>query len=484
MALDYKTPGVYVEEKSLLPPSVAGVATAIPAFIGYTEKKTKNRVQKITSLLEFQTLFGEGAALTIGEDGSLNGQKFVLFDSMRLFFDNGGGTCYVVSTGTYAEAKLQAPDAGVYTDAIKLVAQQSEVTLLVFPDAALLLSADQLKDVQTEALSQCASMVGRFAILDVQQNLDGNYTTPSEQIDTEITGFRERVTNNLCYGAAYYPYLKTSYSKNIPFPEVLKALGISCELNEGDNEPVFSQPSQPTLEEIKKRAVWISEQDLDNPEIKMKMNAIIPLIPGYAQKLEDLKDKASVIPPSGAIAGLYVSTDNKVGVWQAPANAGLAGIKDLCVQINDSQQAGMNVDPLSGKSVNAIRFFKGKGILVWGSRTLDGGSTEWKYIPVRRLFSYVEQSVKLSTAWAVFEPNDANTWVKIKCQISNFLSNLWRAGALAGASADEAFFVEVGKDITMTEADINDGYLRVRIGLAAVRPAEFIILEFSHKVQE
>jgi phage tail sheath protein FI len=214
------------------------------------------------------------------------------------------------------------------------------------------------------------------------------------------------------------------------------------------------------------------------------MNAIIPLIPGYAQKLEDLKDKASVIPPSGAIAGLYVSTDNKVGVWQAPANAGLAGIKDLCVQINDSQQAGMNVDPLSGKSVNAIRFFKGKGILVWGSRTLDGGSTEWKYIPVRRLFSYVEQSVKLSTAWAVFEPNDANTWVKIKCQISNFLSNLWRAGALAGASADEAFFVEVGKDITMTEADINDGYLRVRIGLAAVRPAEFIILEFSHKVQE
>ena len=315
MALDYKTPGVYVEEKSLLPPSVAGVATAIPAFIGYTEKKTKNRVQKITSLLEFQTLFGEGADLTIGEDGSLNGQKFVLFDSMRLFFDNGGGTCYVVSTGTYAEAKLQAPDTDVYQDAIKQVAQQSEVTLLVFPDAALLLGADQLKDVQTEALSQCASMVGRFAILDVQQNLDGNYTTPSEQIDTEITGFRQRVTNNLCYGAAYYPYLKTSYSKNIPFPEVLKALGISCELNEGENEPVFSQPSQPTLEEIKKRAVWISEQDLDNPEIKMKMNAIIPLIPGYAQKLEDLKDKASVIPPSGAIAGLYVSTDNKVGVW-------------------------------------------------------------------------------------------------------------------------------------------------------------------------
>ena len=144
----------------------------------------------------------------------------------------------------------------------------------------------------------------------------------------------------------------------------------------------------------------------------------------------------------------------------------------------------MNVDPKTSKSVNAIRFFKGKGILVWGSRTLNAGSNEWRYVPVRRLFNYVEQSVKLSTYWAVFQPNDTNTWTKINCQISNFLNTLWRDGALAGASPDEAYFVEVGRGITMTQADIDNGYLIVRVGLAAVRPAEFIVLQFSHKVQE
>lgn len=500
MALDYKTPGVYVEEKSLLPPSVAGVATAIPAFIGYTEKKTKNPVQKVTSLLEFQNLFGAGKKLTVvqpdGENSgpTLQGQEFVLYDSMRLFFDNGGGTCYVASAGTYEEALTKSPSQDQYKDAIAKVAQQAEVTLLVFPDAAMLLNADDLKAVQEEALAQCVSLVGRFVILDVKQDLSATFATPSEQIDNDINTFRDKVSKDLCYGAAYYPYLKTSYPKNIPFREVLKALGIisaapADDVNpearqEEDKEPTFDRSQTPTQEQIRERAAWIARQDEDDPEIKMKMNAIIPLIDKYAETLEDLKDEASVIPPSGAIAGLYVATDNRVGVWQAPANVGIAGIKDVCVQINDNQQAGMNVDPLTSKSINAIRFFKGKGILVWGSRTLDGGSEEWKYVPVRRLFSYVEQSVKLATDWAVFQPNDANTWVRIKCQISNFLSTLWRDGALAGASADEAFFVEVGKGITMTESDINNGLLRVRIGLAAVRPAEFIILEFSHKVQE
>ena len=500
MALDYKTPGVYVEEKSLLPPSVAGVATAIPAFIGFTEKKTKNPVQKVTSLLEFQNLFGAGKKLTVvqpdGENSgpTLQGQEFVLYDSMRLFFDNGGGTCYVASAGTYEEALTKSPSQDQYKDAIAKVAQQAEVTLLVFPDAAMLLNADDLKAVQEEALAQCVSLVGRFVILDVKQDLSATFATPSEQIDNDINTFRDKVSKDLCYGAAYYPYLKTSYPKNIPFREVLKALGIisaapADDVNpearqEEDKEPTFDRSQTPTQEQIRERAAWIARQDEDDPEIKMKMNAIIPLIDKYAETLEDLKDEASVIPPSGAIAGLYVATDNRVGVWQAPANVGIAGIKDVCVQINDNQQAGMNVDPLTSKSINAIRFFKGKGILVWGSRTLDGGSEEWKYVPVRRLFSYVEQSVKLATDWAVFQPNDANTWVRIKCQISNFLSTLWRDGALAGASADEAFFVEVGKGITMTESDINNGLLRVRIGLAAVRPAEFIILEFSHKVQE
>ncbi len=144
----------------------------------------------------------------------------------------------------------------------------------------------------------------------------------------------------------------------------------------------------------------------------------------------------------------------------------------------------MNVDVNAGKSVNAIRSFSGKGILVWGARTLAGNDNEWRYISVRRFFNMVEESIKKSTYWAVFEPNDANTWVKVKGMIENYLTQKWRDGALAGAIPDEAFFVKVGLGLTMTAQDILEGRMNVEIGMAAVRPAEFIILKFSHKMQE
>lgn len=462
----YKTPGVYVEEKSMLPPSVAGVATAVPAFIGYTQKKAERSIQPISSLLEYETIFGEGNVITCDDKGNAKGFEFALYDSMRLFYDNGGGFCYVVSVGTYDSSKNTADP---YTTAIDLLEQQSDVTLLVFPDAAMLLkSADVLASVQMQALKHCAKMGGRFTILDIMPT--------KNDLQQDVEKFRDGVTDALCYGAAYYPFLKTTYAKDIAFEQVLAALPdtIDGTAEEQDN---YTQLLAKAREVVGKTL----EED---PQKPLRINALISQIPGYAQALAKLQDQASVIPPSGAIAGIYASIDSRVGVWQAPANIGIASVRDLTMNISDSQQEKLNVDPETSKSINAIRYFKGKGILVWGARTLDGGSNEWRYVPVRRLFSYVEQSVKLSTFWAVFQPNDTNTWIKIKCQIANFLSTLWRDGALAGASADEAFFVEVGKGVTMTEDDINNGYLRVRIGLAAVRPAEFIVLEFSHKVQE
>jgi phage tail sheath protein FI len=144
----------------------------------------------------------------------------------------------------------------------------------------------------------------------------------------------------------------------------------------------------------------------------------------------------------------------------------------------------MNIDADTGKSVNAIRSFSGKGILVWGARTLDGNSNEWRYISVRRFFIMVEESVKKATAAFVFEPNDANTWIRIRAMIENYLTLLWRQGALAGAKPEHAFFVKVGLGQTMSAIDILEGRLIVEIGMAAVRPAEFIILRFSHKMQE
>ncbi len=140
--------------------------------------------------------------------------------------------------------------------------------------------------------------------------------------------------------------------------------------------------------------------------------------------------------------------------------------------------------PSNGKAVNAIRSFTGRGILVWGARTLAGNDNEWRYVPVRRLFIYVEESIKKATEFVVFEPNDGNTWLRVKTMIQNFLLNLWKDGALAGAVPDDAFFVKVGLGETMTSQDILEGKLIIEIGMAAVRPAEFIILKFSHKLQE
>ena len=228
----YYTPGVYVEEKSMLAPSVAGVATAVPAFIGYTKTKGKKEIQPVTSLLEFENIFGGGCELTCDDKGSLKGHKFVLYDSMRLFYDNGGGFCYVVSIGTYS----QTPKADDFTKAIALLAQQTDVTLLVFPDAAMNLSATQLANVQMQALKHCAAVGGRFTILDVKP------AAKDSEIEDDLLTFRDGATDALCYGAAYYPFLKTSYAKDIAFEYVLNAIpaegleaerGDALELDEG-----------------------------------------------------------------------------------------------------------------------------------------------------------------------------------------------------------------------------------------------------------
>ena len=154
------------------------------------------------------------------------------------------------------------------------------------------------------------------------------------------------------------------------------------------------------------------------------------------------------------------------------------------IKITSKDQQDLNVDTTTGKSINAIRTFTGKGLLVWGARTLAGNDNEWRYIPVRRFFNMVAESVKKSTCWAVFEPNDANTWIKVKSMIENYLVQKWREGALAGAKPDEAFFVKIGLGTTMTAQDILEGRMNVEIGMAVVRPAEFIILKFYHKMQQ
>ena len=188
------------------------------------------------------------------------------------------------------------------------------------------------------------------------------------------------------------------------------------------------------------------------------------------------------LPPSGTIAGIYAAVDSSRGVWKAPANVSINSIVGPSVKLDNKDQEDMNVST-TGKSINAIRAFTGKGTLVWGARTLAGNDNEWRYVPVRRFFIMVEESTRKATEPFVFEPNDANTWVKVRAMIENFLILQWRAGALQGAKPEEAFFVHVGLNETMTALDILEGRMIVEIGMAVVRPAEFIILRFSHKMQ-
>lgn len=463
----HKTPGVYVEEVSTLAPSVVGVATAIPAFVGYTEKRPSADPVKISSLLDYERGFGKGCKLTY--DSGLKGQEYVMHESVRLYFENGGGVCYIVSAGTdYPTANSED-----YKEPINLLEAVDEVTLVVCPDAAMLLKGSALGSVQQAMLKHCGKMKDRIAILDVPN--DG------------VEDFRNNVSSNsLSYGAAYYPLLKSSYNADIDFVEVMKAL--APEIMGATNDSAVAEiatdsDSVKSLKKACKVALDVKSKAVLGEEDILRIKAAKANCPGYAAKLAELQDAASLITPSGAVAGAIVATDNNVGVWQAPANIGLASIKAVSKNLTNDDQESLNVDE-NGKSINAIRMFPGKGILVWGARTLDGNSNEWKYIPVRRLFNYVEESIQKSTFWAVFQPNDANTWIKLKCQISNFLTNLWKDGALAGATPEDAFFVNVGLGSTMDSQDILEGRLIINIGIAAVRPAEFIELRFTHKVQQ
>jgi len=203
----------------------------------------------------------------------------------------------------------------------------------------------------------------------------------------------------------------------------------------------------------------------------------------YNKIKSEINSLPKELPPSCAMAGIYARVDGDRGVWKAPANVNVNYVIEPSRKVTHDEQRDLNVHT-TGKSVNAIRSFTGKGILVWGARTLAGNDNEWRYVPVRRFFNMVEESVEKAVEPFVFEPNDANTWVRIRSMIENFLTLQWRAGALAGAKPEQAFYVRVGLGETMTAEDILNGIMNVEIGMAAVRPAEFIILKFSHKMQE
>jgi hypothetical protein len=194
----------------------------------------------------------------------------------------------------------------------------------------------------------------------------------------------------------------------------------------------------------------------------------------WLEIFDPLDKKNIAIPPSGSVIGIYARSDNTRGVHKAPANEVVRACTGLnCIYTKAEQ------DVLNPKGVNLIRVFPGQGIRVWGARTVSSNSI-WKYVNIRRLFIFVEESIKANTNWVMFEPNDEFLWTRVKHAVEVFLNTVWRNGALAGGSPSEAFYVNVGR-AAMSQDDIDNGRLIIEIGIAAVKPAEFIVFRIMQK---
>ena len=452
----YQTPGVYIEEIRKLPASVAAVETAIPVFVGYTESNTGGASDPVlvTSLLDYQAKFGTTTAhpFSIEYNDDTSGatlvrtvtvtqgtqSDFMMYYSIQAFYANGGGDCYVLSVGPESGGITH----GDITTALAKIEKVDRPTLIVVPDAG---TVANYAGVYAKALEICHDMQDRFTIIDLKTPADAT------NIGTILTEFRGSIGSSyLNYGAAYYPYLAST------FPLVYDET---------------AQMVTPKTDGVAGADVTLESLSTSNPSI-------------YREIVAKLRSFSATIPPSGAVAGVYAKTDRDRGVWKAPANVSINAVSGPVANLRQSDNDKMNVDADTGKSVNAIRKFTGKGTKVWGARTLAGNDNEWRYVPVRRLFIFVEESIKKATEFVVFEPNDANTWLRTKAMIESFLTTLWRQGAFQGATTAEAFYVSVGLGTTMSQDDILNGIMNIEIGLAAVRPAEFIVLKFSHFIQQ
>lgn len=603
---NYKTPGVYIEEIATLGSSIAGVPTAVAGFVGYTEKATfldgtsaANQPVRITSLLEFQQIFGgpKSETFSVTLSGSVFGtntisvkpttvgtlpdttlSSYILFYQVQMFYANGGGTCYIVSVGNYS-ASISAT---ALNDGIDKFEQIDEITLLAAPEAVFLTTAGHRKTVYDKMAAQCAKLQDRFAIVDVVHNGTNSIVTDASDFRSKDIG-----ANNLKYAGAYYPALKTpiSYAYNeanivivdnrpiagtgpyIAPNNTLSAINSSFSgtlvrastsftitgsagtaFGTGDTlkieiitgvDQIFTAYAVATpgagnylagsnlADSLKNLVDAINADPVISQYVTASFVGVVltltaklygaigngykgiygsarfgsgtPLpatqaftggvgVPAdtalYNRIKAELEKYTLTLYPSATMAGVYAQVDAARGVWKAPANVGLAFVNQPSIIITDEDQEGLNVDSVSGKSINAVREFTGRGTLVWGARTLAGNDNEWRYINVRRLFIYVEESCKKASEFVVFESNTANTWQRVKGMIEAFLTGLWRDGALAGATTKDAFFVNVGLGTTMTAQDILEGRMIVEIGIAAARPAEFIILRFEHKLQE
>ena len=449
---------------------------------------------RISSFAEFEQFFGGAPKVMfeISEDSSsVNGYslavdpatRYLLHAAVKFFYSNGGADCYVLSIGDYS-AGVSAKDFNdeATGSGLPQLLKYNEPTLLVIPEAILLPKAECFS-LQQAMLSHCGyATKNRFAILDV---FDGAKERTYADDDV-INQFREGVgANFLQWGAAYYPFVQTTIiaSGDVNFTNISNTADLieilSTDVNDDlENGRINEARANAIKDELAKIETATTKEEVSSLQatlkvVSAKLNSI----------LTQISESLNLLPASSAMAGVYTMVDSSVNVAKAPANLSLGSVISPSVQITSDTQEELNL-PLNGKAINAIRTFQGKGVLVWGARTLDGNSQDWRYISVRRTMTFLEQSIKAAAEGFVFEPNNSTTWSTLKATVTNFLLNQWQSGILAGQSPDDAFSVEIGLGVTMTPNDILDGLMKMTIKVAIVRPAEFIVITFEQQQQK
>jgi phage tail sheath protein FI len=558
-----KTPGVYITELPAFPPSVVGVETAIPGFIGYTqfakvnEKPVYLEPIPIGSMADFETYFGgpfkqlyeinevscsplsdtddydfsavnlstsspstcyyklkpavpivpAGRAsnasdadvdLDAGLRDEFDEASFNLYNSMRLFYANGGGDCYVVSVGDYTKTV----DAEALKKGLDAMEEQKGPTMLVIPDLVLLQHGDDKEweappaygEVVRKMLDQCGRLQDRVAVIDVY----GATNVPDklaldEILDNFYTATGDKFLN---YGMAYFPFLYTSVvpASEVDYQNIVSgdSFDLLTQLLTWQREYLYGPETSPLSSSRSYQVQQLIDgmeplpaagntpaEAVDVTKLNQNLLAMLPLLKTIET---DIVAMNSVLPPSGAMAGVYTYVDGARGVWSAPANVSLTSVIQPTYLVNNETQGDMNV-PVNGKAIDVLREFPGRGTVVWGARTLDGNSNDYRYIQVRRTLIYIEQSIKAALDPFVFSPNNGNTWTTVVAMVSSFLQGVWSQGGLMGATPTEAFSVQCGLGSTMTAQDILEGYMRVQVVLQMIRPAEFIELTFTQQMQ-
>lgn len=451
--------------------------------------------------------------------------RFSLFWQMQMFFANGGGHCYVVSVGSYwanqvptsapSDTSAWSPGAITAADLVAGIAAAGLITgptMTVVPEACVLPPGNgawtDYGTVIQAMMNQAGTLQDRMAILDLPGCLDAATYAELQACQSNLWEQTGPAIAHARYAAAYGPALNTSIvsEQSVLYtalaaarPEdnalvnniltaqanqyygqqptrlaaVQSAIAAAFPLTAANNSGNTARASD-DASAYPKPQLWRSLQQWQTA-LDQTLKSALPL---FEQIEKLILGQMNIMAPSGAIAGVWAQNDDRIGVWNAPANVALVMATSPTVNVNDTQQGTFNV-PSNGQSICVIRLFREMGVLVWGARTLDGNSLDNRYIPVRRTLIYIQQSIKQALGAYSFAANDMQTWSAAMAAISSFLTQLWQEGGLVGPTPAEAYAVSCGLGTTMTAQDVLEGNLVVTVQVALVQPAEFIELTFT-----